>query len=197
MRNKHDNITIISCSLFRNEIEALFNSGELQLPVVYLDSILHIYPEKLRAVMDKAILREVNKKRQVILLYGECHAYIYESIKHPDVERVKGLNCIEIIVGKEKYKQIRKERIFCFLPEWINRWEDIFRGHLGLNRENSRSFMQDMHSGLLYLDTGRLAVPPEIIKDIEDYTGLKMDIMPVTSAHLLASINDAYTRLAR
>ncbi|MBF0302099.1 MAG: DUF1638 domain-containing protein [Desulfamplus sp.] len=197
MRNKHDNITIISCSLFRNEIEALFNSGELQLPVVYLDSILHIYPEKLRAVMDKAILREVNKKRQVILLYGECHAYIYESIKHPDVERVKGLNCIEIIVGKEKYKQIRKERIFCFLPEWINRWEDIFRGHLGLNRENSRSFMQDMHSGLLYLDTGRLSVPPEIIKDIEDYTGLKMDIMPVTSAHLLASINDAYTRLAR
>ncbi len=196
METNPKNITLISCSLFRNEIEFLRSKHELELPVVYLNSILHIYPEKLQIAMDKAILKELKKGQKVILLYGECHIDIRESTKHPDVVRVQGLNCIEIMIGKKRYKRIQKERLFCFLPEWTRRWRDIFSGHLGLNRENARSFMQDMHSEVIYLDTGVEPVPFELIKEIEDYTGLKMDVMPTTSEHLLAAINQAHINLS-
>ncbi len=191
MDDNQKNITLISCSLFRSEIELLRSRQELKMPVVYLNSILHIYPEKLQTVMDKVILREIKKEQKVVLLYGECHAYIADYVKNPDVERVKGLNCIEIILGKEQYKRIQKDRIFCFMPEWINRWEDIFKSHLGLNRENARAFMKDMHSKAVYIDTGVAPIPSKIIQEIQDYIGLSMDIMPVNLNQLLGSINQA------
>lgn len=191
MKSHFQNITLISCSLFRREIDFLRSRQELELPVVYINSMLHIYPEKLQKIMDKLILREVKRGQKIVLLYGECHAYISDYLKNPDVERVKALNCIEIILGKEQYKIIQKERIFCFMPEWINRWEDIFKNHLGLNRENARAFMKDMHSKALYIDTGAAPIPSEIIQDIQDYIGLDMDIMTVNLNQLLGSINQA------
>ena len=61
----------------------------------------------------------------------------------------------------------------------------------GLEGDNARSFMADMHTRRVYLDTGLMPIPKGLLDEISEYTGLRAEIMPVSLDQLLASIQDA------
>ena len=182
MRWQTADVTWIVCSVFRRELEWLRQTQQIACAnVVYLDSMLHIYPETLQTRLDAAIAAARQEGRAVALVYGECHAYLPDIVAaQPDVRRIRGLNCIEIILGREAYRRLRQAGVFFFLPEWAFRWQEIFRDHLGLNEKNARAVMADMHTRLAYLDTGVIPVPTQALAAIADYTDLPLDILPTS-----------------
>ena len=185
----------VACSVFRDELEALRERGQLDLPVRYLDSMLHMLPKQLETQLTAATAEEQAKRQAVVLVYGDCHAYMKEQVCPGTVARTEGINCCEILLGASQYRKLRDEGHFFLLPEWTRRWKEVFEQHLGLLGENARNFMREMHTGLLYLDTGLQPVPAEHLDEASEMAGLPWDVLAVPLDHLAASIADSLQRI--
>lgn len=178
----------ISCSIFRSELQTLQKRGDLDIPVRFLPSMLHLDPQKLERRLSDLLEETRKSARQVLLLYGDCHPAMHDQEILPGVARIKGLNCPEILLGKDDYRNLLKEGVFFLMPEWTVRWREIFEDELGLIGDVARDLMGEMHTRLLYLDTGIMPIPEKHLRAISEYTGLSWDVIAVGGDHFLEAI---------
>ncbi len=184
----------IACSIFREEIELLLEQKQIEIPFEYQGSMLHMYPDVLDRSLKKVMERARQNGEQILLVYGDCCPHMYDYQNHDGVERVRGRNCMEIILGRDQYRQLRSEGTFFLMPEWTHRWREVFQGQMGLEGDNARSFMTEFHTKLVYLDTGLSPIPEELLNEISEFCGLPVEIMPVSLNQLLASILEVEKR---
>lgn len=191
-------VRCVACSIFRKEIEVLRTSGRLELSVDYLNSMLHMVPVKLEARLQQALeaTRADGSDPDVVLAFGDCCGRMETFESEPWTRRTEGINCCEIILGRETYRQLRREGAFFLMPEWALSWKQVFVGQLGLLGPCAKAFMQEMHTRLVYLDTGILPIPHEALAEASDFLGLPVEILPIQLDHLLASLEQA-ARAAR
>lgn len=197
MKPNQASIAGIACSIFRMEIELLLAEKKIDIPFIYLDSMLHMIPSELNLRLQAAISDKSQKDKAIVLVYGDCSAHMIDFESDDYIARVCGINCCEIMLGKEHYRRLRSEGTFFLMPEWTIRWQEIFQHQLGLKGDTARSFMMEMHKKLIYIDTGITPVPESYLNDISEYSGLPWEIQSVSSDHLLASINKAKERIQR
>jgi len=188
-------ITCIACSIFRSELEGLRASGEIDFPIRYVDSALHIYLDRLRRRLDVALANELDRGAKVLLLFGDCHPYMHDQTSAAGVDRVQGVNCPEILLGREAYRALRRQGAFFLMPEWTIRWREIFQEELGLESDVARDMMGEMFHELLYLDTGQIPIPTEHLEAFSEYTGLPWRTVPVEPDRMLAGIREALERI--
>jgi hypothetical protein len=183
----------ISCSIFRKEIEALQASGQLDLPVEFLNSMLHLAPVQLESRLQEALgsARTLDPHRQVVMAYGDCCGHMDTFESEPGTARTEGINCCEIILGRETYRNLRKEGAFFLMPEWALCWKQVFVNQLGLLGSCAKTFMQEMHTRMIYLDTGLMPVPHAALQAASEFLGLPVEILPVSLEPLLASLHQA------
>lgn len=161
-----------------------------------LTSMLHMRPDVLSHRLKECIEEGRRAEHQLVLVYGDCCPLMEQYEKIPGVARTDAVNCCELILGKEIYKPLIKEGVFFLLPEWTRRWEEIFTGELGLSRENAMDFMHEMHTRLIFLDTGVLPVPLSDIEACSQYCDLPYEIRQTSLDHLQSSIQGAMNRLS-
>lgn len=170
-----ENLVIIACSIFRYELEHLQQQGKLDVPVVYLNSMLHMYPKELQTLLDAKI--EEHKNFRIILMYGDCHARMVDYENNPNIVRTPGINCCEIMLGSEKYRKLRRDGAFILLPEWADRWKEAFIDYMGFkNSKSIKPFMGEMHKKLVYIDTGFQKKEHTLFDEISDFLGLPLEI---------------------
>ena len=196
MSGMNKDIVCIACSIFRVEIEELKKRGDVDFPVRYINSMLHMRPEELKVKIDEMIVEERKKGKRILLLFGECHPYMHELEEPGVVSRVSGMNCPEIMLGREKYNALRNEGSFFLMPEWTRRWKEVFEKELGLAKEVGRELMGDVHEKLVYLDSGMAHIPKSELEEASDYSGLPYGVLPLSLTHLLKGIEDALEVLA-
>lgn len=171
----HPNLVIIACSIFRYELEHLQGIGKLDVPVVYLNSMLHMYPKELQILLDAKI--EEHRNFRIILLFGDCHARMVDYEKDANIVRAPGINCCEIILGTEKYKKLRRDGAFILLPEWADRWKEAFIDYMGFKTSKAiKPFMSEMHKKLVYVDTGFQKKNNPLFEEISEFLGLPLEI---------------------
>lgn len=185
-------VLIVACGIFTREMEYLIEAEKIPFSVKFLDSSLHLYPDRLQKVMSEMILEELENFSFIILLYGDCHAYINDGYDEKRVVRLKGVNCCENILGEEEYRKLRNEGAFFVFHEWAYRWKEIFIENIGLSEKNAALFMQSMHSSILYIDTGIAEIPLEILNEMAEYFKLPFYIKKVELDFLANSIMKAY-----
>ncbi len=169
------NTIIIACSIFKNELDHLISEGKVNVPVVYVNSMLHMYPEKLKVVLDKKLNHYKNLR--VILAFGDCHARMVDYEVNKNVTRTPGINCCEIFLGSDHYRKIRKEGAFILLPEWAVRWEEVFKEYMGFKESKQiKPFMSEMHKKLVYVNTGYTPTNNHLLNEIADFVGLPLEI---------------------
>jgi hypothetical protein len=177
---------IIACGIFRKELAALgyFHKGGEKL--VCLNSMLHMRPSLLDELLG-GMLRG-NALRH-LLVYGDCCPHMEEFARKDGVRRVAGVNCCEIVLGHDRYRELRRDGAFFFMPEWTRRWERVFKDELGFTtQETAQEFMREMHTRLIYLDTGVDEVPEDTLKDIESYLGMPIEVFPAGLDHLKTAV---------
>ncbi len=191
MKNKSNRV-IIACSVFKYELDFLLESKLIAEQVIYLDSMLHMHPERLKSKLDSVI--KENKTKQIILLFGDCHAKMINYDENKNIKRTSGINCCEILLGTPEYKKIRKEKAFILLPEWAIRWREVFDDYMGFkNKESATMFMQDMHEKLVYLDSNLHEIDHSLLNEISEYTGLPVEITSCKLNNLLMSLKSSIT----
>ncbi len=181
----------IACSIFRREIEALQASGRLDLSVEFLNSMLHLVPEELESKLLEALqsARAGDPGREIAMVYGDCCGHMETFAAQAGTARTGGINCCEIVLGSETYRRLRKEGAFFFMPEWTLRWKAVLKSQLGLLGPEAKTFMREMHTRLIYLDTGLIPVPRAELDEASEFLGLPVEILAVSLDPLLASLN--------
>lgn len=188
--DKESFTTGIACSIFRNEIEFLIEKGRLNTPFTFVDSELHMEPTKLNLVLEELI------RPNCLFCYGDCHSRMIQQENSGLIERVNGLNCVEIFLGKETYRKLRREGAFFLLPEWTLKWERIFKELLGFHDQNiARQFMNEMHKKLIYVNTGVHEVPQKTLEDISSYFLLPVEVIEIDLIHLEDAIKNGLKKL--
>jgi hypothetical protein len=157
--------------------------------------MLHLYPVKLKTQLESELAWEKEQGHSVLLLYGDCHPNMRNQESIPGIERVEGINCAAILLGKDQYNRLRKEGVFFLMPEWTEHWKEIFQNNLGLSAEIAPEFMNEMHSRLVYLDTGSKPIPEKHLDEISKYTQLHYDILKIELDNLINSISKTLEKL--
>lgn len=171
------NIEIIACSILKKEIEYLITEGFLPDKINYIDSIYHMYPQKIQNEIDN--ITKTSKSEQIIIIFGDCSPYMSDIEKQQNIIRLKSTNCCEMITGTELYKKYIKDGAFFLFPEWVEKWKDVFQNHLGLSDENAKYLMKEFHKKLVYINTNLVEIPYNILDEISDFTGLKYEILNI------------------
>lgn len=188
-------LTIICCSVLRLEVEEILQSDFPHIQAIFLDSMLHMHPERLHRVMDESLAALGDRK--CLLIYGDCHPYICDAEQLPSCCRTKAVNCADLLMGKELYKSYRRRKAFIFLPEWTLRWREVFQKELGFNDPSlAREFMQETRDILLYLDTGLIPVPQKVLDEIAEFFGMPTEVLPVSLDCLRRAIHTALAGFA-
>lgn len=186
-------VVCVACSIFRREIEELARQQAWPFEIQWLDSVLHLYPRHLQHEVDDAMAARPDDR--ILLLFGDCHAYMLDAARRPGVARVPGINCCEILLGSAEYRRLRREGAFFLLPEWTVRWREILPAALGIPEGEVKNLMAEAHSHLLYLDTGLAPVPTTVLEEASAWTGLPYKTMPVGLEQLRSAVMAAWEKL--
>lgn len=196
MARPAEKLVCVACSIFRDELEVLLKAGGFDLAMRYVDSRLHVYPEELKEELDRIVEEERARHRKVLLLFGDCHAHMLDYSTGPGIVRVEGVNCCEVFLGAAEYKRMRREGAFFLLPEWTARWREVLPAAIGLNDEDTREMMGELHTKLVYVDTGQQEIPHETLAEVTEYAGLPYEVLSIGLDHLNAALQAAIERLA-
>ncbi|MBF0482965.1 MAG: DUF1638 domain-containing protein [Desulfovibrionaceae bacterium] len=184
---------LVSCGIFREELARLGPAAMGHARPVFLDSMMHMRPGKLDERLQGLAKDE---DRRLLLVYGDCCPHMGELAGRPNIRKVRGVNCCDIILGHDAYRQLRREGVFFFMPEWTKRWEEVFRIELGLKDQSlAREFMHEMHKRLMYLDTGLVEAPHKTLADIGLFFDMPVEIQPVGLEQLETGVLDGLRRL--
>ncbi|MDK9707006.1 MAG: DUF1638 domain-containing protein [Desulforhopalus sp.] len=187
--------TIICCSVLRMEVEDILRRELPDIEAIFLDSMLHMHPERLHRVMDESLATLGN--RNCLLIYGDCHPHICDTDKRPHCSRTKAVNCTELLMGEELYRRYRRRKAFVFLPEWTLRWREVFLDELGFREPSlAREFMQENRSVLVYIDTGIIPVPQKVLDEIADFFAMPVEVLAVSLDSLRRAIDTALAKFA-
>ncbi len=188
-------ITMVSCGVLKAEIQTLREQYWPNLEVNFLSSMLHMKPEKLAASLESQLSDDFLKTHKYLLIYGDCCSSISNLSQRTEVVRTRCNNCIDLLLGREQYRRLSHEGAFFLLPEWMYRWESIFRSELGLDETNAKSMMGDLHTKLVLLDTGLAPVPSQKMDACAKYCGLPWESLPVSLDLLRNEIQFALNEL--
>ena len=190
MNQSHEPIRLLSCGIFKEEYQLLPPDLRLRLAPVFLDSMLHMDPEKLDAMLGN-FLQGLGGKPAVIS-FGDCCPHMQELGSVACVARTRGVNCCEIYLGRERYRKLCREQTFFLMPEWAMRWERVVKKELGLaDRQLARDFMAQSMSKAMYIDTGIIPIPEAELAAFSDHTGLAVSIESTGPEHFIAAMQSA------
>ena len=181
----------LSCGVVRDELEELRRRGLLDGELIFLDSMLHMDPPLLEARLTAMLERYKGQDLCLVLVYGDCAARMLDLVRQYHVGRVAAINCVQLLVGRERYRQYMREEAFMILPEWARRWEHIVKNELGLNELVAHGLIGENRRILVYLDTGLVPVPEEDLRAFSSYTGLPWRVDAVSLDVMLASLRIA------
>lgn len=178
----------LSCGVVRAEMEALLKRKLIEGELLFLDSMLHMDPLMLETKLAEVLEQKADAPGCLVLVYGDCSAHMLDLVRRFRVGRVAVINCAQLLLGRDRYRQLMHEEAFFVLPEWSGRWEHIMTRELGLDRSVAHQLMGEHRGVLIYLDTGLVPVPEHQLQEFSSYTGLPWRVEGVTLDNMLAAL---------
>lgn len=179
---------MIACGVFAREIGYLLahTLSDFTVDLDVLDSRLHMNPRALQEKMEEKLRANgASSGSDVALFFGDCHPRMKEICAVQGISRAEGINCGEILLGNDLYRELRSAGAFLLFPEWAGRWREIFVIDLGFSDpEIARSFMKEHHKKFVYLDTGIIPVPLSELEIIKQFFELPVEVRPVSLDNL-------------
>lgn len=186
-------ILAITCGIFQAEMAALAPRFP-RLRFVHADSMLHMRPDLLQTRIDDLLAEHPSGK--VLFIYGDCTPRIVELCRQPGFAKTSGINCCEIMLGREEYRRLRKAGAFFFLPEWTMRWRQVFERELGFaGGRGAGEMLREVHTHLIYLDTGVMPVPQALLQEISRELAMPVTVLPTGLNQLEQAVAAAQERL--
>ncbi|HEX5362939.1 MAG TPA: DUF1638 domain-containing protein [Gallionella sp.] len=147
----NENCLLLGCGILRNEVNFLIGKNGWPLDTDWLDSSLHVNFEKLAHALQTGILR--NRGRDIVVFYGCCHPRMDKILDTAHTFRTEGQNCVEMLLGREKFMEELTGGAFFLLEDWALRWDEAIGKTFGDNPAVVREIFQLSNKSLLCLRT--------------------------------------------
>jgi hypothetical protein len=189
-------VRIVSCGIFEPELEQVLKQireeypPDVEISVTYVPPALHVDYDRLKEGITSALSMVTEDKR--VLLFGSmCHPEIGEFTENYHVVRLAPGNCVELILGKERQREIEKSaRVFYLTPGWLHNWEQIFKQGQGWDEIDARINF-GFYDKILLLDTGVSEFNDEGILEFFEYTQVPIEIESVDLAVFKENVSGA------
>lgn len=141
---------LISCGILKKEIKQLVHNNQWLVKLQFLDSSLHIDFDRLSKSLTRALSKKMDRK--TLVMYGTCHPKMDDIIMQANAIRTPGQNCVEILLGRDRFTHELSKGAFFLFEDWARRWEKISYSYFG-NWEIMREIFQDAHNYILCIKT--------------------------------------------
>lgn len=193
------NSVIIACSTIADELNLAIKETGCNFPVLWIESGLHINPEKLKARLQQE-LDHVDNVEQVILGFGYCgNSLLGLKSKNFRIIFPRADDCITLMLGStENRKKISSEMSTYFLTKgWLVYERNIWAEYLDTVNRMGKEKADRIYNILLrhykrlgIVDTGAYDLE-EFIKQTEIIAGelkLKHEVIPGTLTFLKKTV---------
>ncbi|OWY05401.1 hypothetical protein B6V75_04590 [Thioclava sp. F1Mire-8] len=123
-------LLLIACGALAREILALKRiNGWDHIDLTCLPANLHLYPEKITAAVEEAVLHYRDQYDDIFVVYADCGTggQLSEKCKSLGVEMVEGPHCYSFFEGNAAFAETAEEEITAFyLTDFLTRQFDAF-----------------------------------------------------------------------
>jgi len=104
-----ENTLIVSCAIFRKELETIMQRNEWNFKLIFLEPLRHLGVKKLDRELNNNLERFSRDYDKKIVIYGKCLSNIDDICSKYGAKRIKGENCPEILLGERFLELIKEE----------------------------------------------------------------------------------------
>lgn len=148
---KEQERVLISCGIVKEEIKLLIEKNKWAIKPVFLKSSLHVDFDKLWMALTKTL--EVHKDKEKYVCYGTCHPLMSRCLDDKKAVRTNVQNCVELVLGKEKFREEIENGAFFLFEDWANNWENVTGSVFGHDPEVLKEIFNSEHKYLLGIKT--------------------------------------------
>lgn len=142
---------LLGCGVLRREVRWLVEKNGWPLELDFLGSSLHVNLEALA----QGLTRGLNRHAQddVVVFYGACHPRLDAMLEAAGTFRTEGENCIEMLLGRERYWEELQAGTFFLLEDWVPRWDQVMRATFGDHPAATREIFRSSCRSILAVRT--------------------------------------------
>jgi hypothetical protein len=129
------------CGILRAEVRFLIEKNRWPVDTRFLDSALHCDLGRLQAGLTGTLRKEAD--RQVVVFYGACHPLMDGILEMSHATRTEGQNCVEMLLGHERFMAALTDGAYFLLEEWARRWGEVMQKTFGDVRVAREIFQGD------------------------------------------------------
>lgn len=141
-------VLLIACGAIAHEVLALKRmNGWAHLDLQCLPANLHLYPYRITAAVEKAVLAQQAEYDNVFVLYADCGTggQLLEKCKELGIEMIEGPHCYSFFEGNVEFAAHPDEFTAFYLTDFLVRQFDAFVWRpMGLDRHPQ---LRDMYFG--------------------------------------------------
>jgi hypothetical protein len=146
-----ERVLLLGCGILKKEIHLLIDKNGWPLDTLFLDSMLHVDFAALATAL-KALMTQ-HAARRTIVFYGSCHPEMEQMLADAGSIRTAGQNCVEMLLGHDRFNEELANGAYFLLEEWAQRWEYMITKAFGSNKAIIRDIFQGDRSCILCLKT--------------------------------------------
>lgn len=174
-----ENTVVVACETLKKELETAMAQSGYRRPVVWVESGLHAWPDKLHARMQETLDSLPPEYTTVLLAFGFCGGSMV-GIKAGGRTLVlpRVADCIPIFLGSAEKRQAAGSDVYFLTEGYLAGEQNIVREHAYyLDRYGEKragriaKAMMAHYRQFAVIDTGAFSVPP-IVAEIKPYADL-------------------------
>ncbi|MDR0409427.1 MAG: DUF1638 domain-containing protein [Spirochaetaceae bacterium] len=191
-------ISIVSCGIFRYELEKLLPEIEVEagcrLEVDFLAPALDVNAARLEEAVAAPLSRR--EKQPVVLLYGNmCHTEWPRITGKSGALYPNAANCVEMLLSPEEKKAIDAEGNVYFLTMGgLRQWKEIYQQGHGWDASDARVNF-GYFDKIVLLDTGVFEISDEDLFEFFEFTQIPIEVMQISLDYFKTTLLTLCTRL--
>lgn len=175
---------LISCPIFAKELEVVLSELSLKPTVQFMDFTVHISSDVMEKELTQSIQTAQNNHAAISLLVGqECKAQ--QPILHIANECGGALpqeqNCIEMLLGQKRTKELQKNRTSIMTPAWYEMIKSSIEQ--GLWTVEDARINLGWYDHIILLDTGVEPLDEIMIMNFFELIQVPIDILTINLSH--------------
>ncbi len=188
---KSDTTCLITCPIFRNELESVLTELDLTPRINYMHYTVHNSPLKMEEELQSGVDLASKAGAETRFLVGKhCKGIrdIAEVVEDCGGKIPQARNCIDILIGTELADELQKNRTSLMTPAWIRMINQSIKD--GQWTVTDARLSLGWYNKILILDTGVEPLTDEQIMEFYDLTQVEIEILPVDLEHFKRLLQD-------
>ncbi|BBL70691.1 DUF1638 domain-containing protein [Methylogaea oryzae] len=144
-------LSLVGCGVLRKEIARLIEQNHWLLDTDFLEASLHVNLKRLSDQLGACLER--HRDERPIVFYGCCHPRMDAMLESVGAFRTDGQNCVEMLLGRERFMAELEAGAYFLLEDWAIHWESVVADTFGGNWAVARDIFHESRRYLLAIRT--------------------------------------------